>query len=208
MQHTADNQCASTQGMQVMKRLRAFTLVELLIVVVILGILATVVIPMFTDAATNAKSAILKDNLRGIRSALERYKIDHGDYPQLAWIALPYTTDRRGARPGDPDYVSPAIYGPYLRGTWESNGGSEVLVLPLNPFWAYPVPLPGDYSCLAGFNDGQQNPRPMYNCTAIYGYITQYPPSSPGPQDFHAAWGPEGSDCSEGSGDPYCAFDW
>ncbi|MCG8405619.1 MAG: prepilin-type N-terminal cleavage/methylation domain-containing protein, partial [Phycisphaerales bacterium] len=40
-------------------KLKAFTLVELLIVVVILGILAAVVIPQFSDASTDARFSSL-----------------------------------------------------------------------------------------------------------------------------------------------------
>jgi len=78
MQHTADNQCAVTQSMQVAKRLRTFTLVELLIVVVILGILATVVIPSFSKAATETKSAMLKNHLRLVRSQLQVRELQTG----------------------------------------------------------------------------------------------------------------------------------
>ena len=60
-----------------------FTLVELLIVVVILGILAAVVIPQFSDSSDSAREAALKSNLGTLRSAIELYKADHGDYPGL-----------------------------------------------------------------------------------------------------------------------------
>ena len=64
-----------------MKR-NAFTLVELLIVVVILGILAAVVIPQFSDASTDAKFSSLGTNLATIRGQLELYKLQHaGAYP-------------------------------------------------------------------------------------------------------------------------------
>ncbi len=60
-----------------------FTLVELLIVVVILGVLAAVVIPQFADSSDSAREAALKSNLGTLRSAIELYKSDHGDYPGL-----------------------------------------------------------------------------------------------------------------------------
>ena len=53
---------------------RGFTLVELLIVIVILGILAAIVIARFGGATRDSKEANLKGNLRTIRSALESYK--------------------------------------------------------------------------------------------------------------------------------------
>ncbi len=56
-----------------------FTLVEILIVVVILGILAAIVIPQFTDASTEAQLSSLCADLQTMRSQLELYKIQHLD---------------------------------------------------------------------------------------------------------------------------------
>ena len=64
---------------------RAFTLVELLIVVIILGILAAIVVPQFTQASTDTQQSSLTQNLRTIRSQIELYKAQHnGTYPTLA----------------------------------------------------------------------------------------------------------------------------
>ena len=65
-------------------RRNAFTLVELLIVVIILGILAAVVIPQFSDASTDARVSSLTTNLATIRGQIEFYKMQHtGKYPNL-----------------------------------------------------------------------------------------------------------------------------
>ena len=58
---------------------RGFTLVEILIVVVILGILAAIVIPQFTNASTEAKESSLAADLQTMRSQIELYKIQHSD---------------------------------------------------------------------------------------------------------------------------------
>lgn len=63
---------------------KGFTLVEILIVVVILGILAAVVIPQFTNASTEAKENSLKSDLRTMRSQIELYKIRNNDTPPSA----------------------------------------------------------------------------------------------------------------------------
>ena len=60
-------------------RKSGFTLVEILIVVVILGILAAIVIPQFTGASTEAKESSLMSNLQAMRSQVELYKIQHND---------------------------------------------------------------------------------------------------------------------------------
>ena len=62
-----------------MRAKSGFTLVEILIVVVILGILAAIVIPQFTDASTEAKTSALKSDLQMLRSQIELYKIQHND---------------------------------------------------------------------------------------------------------------------------------
>jgi len=68
-----------------MKAKRGFTLVEILIVVVILGILAAIVIPQFTQASTEAKLNSLCSDLQTLRSQIELYKVQHNDVaPTLA----------------------------------------------------------------------------------------------------------------------------
>ena len=62
-----------------MRAKSGFTLVEILIVVVILGILAAIVIPQFTSASTEAKQANLVSNLQAVRSQIELFKIHHND---------------------------------------------------------------------------------------------------------------------------------
>ena len=54
---------------------KAFTLIEILIVVVILGILAAIVIPQFTDASDQANVASMKSQLQTMRSQIELFRI-------------------------------------------------------------------------------------------------------------------------------------
>ena len=52
----------------------AFTLIEILIVVVILGILAAIVVPQFTNAADDANDASVRSQLQTLRSQIELYR--------------------------------------------------------------------------------------------------------------------------------------
>ena len=61
---------------------KGFTLIEILIVVIILGILAAIVIPQFTNASDDARKSSTASQLQTLRSAVELYKLQHGDsYP-------------------------------------------------------------------------------------------------------------------------------
>ena len=60
---------------------KAFTLVEILIVVAILGILAALTLPMFQDYITEAKEAAIKDTLRTVRNAIGLYAVQHDGVP-------------------------------------------------------------------------------------------------------------------------------
>jgi general secretion pathway protein G len=58
-----------------------FTLVEILIVVCILGILAAIVIPQYSESSTEAKFSSLCTDLQTLRSQIELYKIQHNNFP-------------------------------------------------------------------------------------------------------------------------------
>ena len=60
---------------------RGFTLIELMIVIVIVGILATLLIPRIMERPEEARRVKAKMDIRTIESALKLYKIDSGEYP-------------------------------------------------------------------------------------------------------------------------------
>jgi len=60
---------------------RAFSLVEMLIVISILGIMAAIIIPAMKDHSQRAKEAAAKDNLRVLRTAIEAYAAQHNGIP-------------------------------------------------------------------------------------------------------------------------------
>jgi len=110
-----------------MRAQRGFTLVEILIVVVILGILAAIVIPQFTQASSEAKTNSLASDLQSFRSQIELYKCQHTDVlPVLANFTsqMMYTTDIAGnlSNPLSKTRAGAFQYGPYLER------------VPVNPF--------------------------------------------------------------------------
>jgi prepilin-type N-terminal cleavage/methylation domain-containing protein len=60
---------------------KAFSLVELMIVVAILGILAAIVFPEFQNNSEKAKTTAARDNLRILRNAIQLYAAQHNDVP-------------------------------------------------------------------------------------------------------------------------------
>src|SRR3954463_14258954 len=99
-------------------RKSGFTLVEILIVVIILGILAAIVIPQFTNASQDARKSSLVSQLQTIRSQIELYKLQHRDaWPTATglvaaawdWSKMTVKTNDDGTTTGTP------LLGPYLQ---------------------------------------------------------------------------------------------
>lgn len=62
-------------------RNKAFTLVELLVVISIIGVLIGITVPAINVALTHAKTGAMKAKINAVSSGLEMYKNDYGDYP-------------------------------------------------------------------------------------------------------------------------------
>ena len=99
-----------------------FTLVEILIVVIILGVLAGIIIPRFTDASVQSKTNALKEDLRRLRQQIGLYAAEHRDiapgYPaaaptEAAFLAQMTTYSDQG---GNTSATADAThrYGPYF----------------------------------------------------------------------------------------------
>jgi general secretion pathway protein G len=108
-----------------MKAKSGFTLVEILIVVVILGILAAIVIPQFTNASTEAKTNSLMSNLQTVRSQIQLYKVQHND--NLPGVA-------NGTHTAGAGFVNALIGKTDIYGEVGTTYGPYLQQIPKNPF--------------------------------------------------------------------------
>ena len=73
---------------------KGFTLVEIMIVIVIIGILAAIAVPNFISTRDTAHQEACRANLRQLKSAIQMYRIDNGSYPAaVSWTVLKAGTD-------------------------------------------------------------------------------------------------------------------
>ncbi len=83
----------------------AFTLVEMLLVLVILATLAAIVIPKFAGRSEQAKNTAAKAQISSIELALDSFEVDNGFYPKTGALNLLV----------DPPSNAPKWQGPYLK---------------------------------------------------------------------------------------------
>lgn len=60
---------------------KGFTLIELIVVIAVLGVLATLIIPKVVGVKSEAETKAMEANEKIIRNALERYYLEHETYP-------------------------------------------------------------------------------------------------------------------------------
>ena len=117
------------------KRLaRGFTLIEILIVVIILGILAAIVIPQFTNATTSSKTSGVQTTAQSLRGAVQLYYYQHNDSLPPAtnfWTLMMTQTDANGNA-----YVSGSSttgpFGPYMQSIPQNLLNNSTVVIDAN----------------------------------------------------------------------------
>ena len=143
---------------------KGFTLIEILIVVIILGILAAIVIPQFTNASKEAKQSSLVTMVQSLRSQIALFKLQHNDYlpgaaaltgsggtfnSDVFWGQLTEFTDVTGAR-------STAKTDTYDKGPYMQS-------IPKNPL----CPTAGNESIVADGTDAAAQ-------TSVVGFVYDY----------------------------------
>ena len=133
---------------------KAFSIIEILIVVAILGIIAAIVVPQFINHTENAKAAVAKDNLMILRGVIELYELQHGGTPpgymnnlQLPGIMIPNQLTRYTSKTGDSSLTKSQTYcyGPYLKKMSVNSFNNKSTILSLNEDDAFPEPPYGTY---------------------------------------------------------------
>ncbi|MDA7951515.1 MAG: type II secretion system GspH family protein [Pirellulaceae bacterium] len=110
----------------------AFTLIEVLIVVVIMAVLAATILPQFSNSTKDAKESTSKFNLRTLRGQVELYRANHdGVLPGNAWAELTSKTDISGSIGTGATHT----FGPYLHSIPENpfSGKATVKVITNDP---------------------------------------------------------------------------
>jgi general secretion pathway protein G len=104
------------------RRLRGFTLIEIMVVITILGILAALIVPRVVGRTDDAKIAAAKQDIASIMQALKLYRLDNSRYPTTEQ-GLQALITKPGTEP--------------LPGNWKVGGYLERSSVPKDP-WGHP----------------------------------------------------------------------
>jgi len=115
------------------QKFQGFTLIEVMVVVVILGILAAIIVPKVMDRPDTARLVKAKTDIRAIESALNLYKLDNFNYPSTdegLEALIPKYIERMANDPWGNSYLylSPGLHGDmdvYTLGADGLQGGTE-----------------------------------------------------------------------------------
>jgi len=118
-----------------MKSIRGFTLIEVLIVVTLVVILASIGMPVYQNSVKRSREAVLKEDLFRMRDAIDQYYADKNKYPQSLQDLV--TDGYLREVPKDPI----------------TNSADTWTTVPAEPDPANPVAEPGVYNVKSGSED-------------------------------------------------------
>jgi len=116
------------------QKIQGFTLIEVMVVIVILGILAAIIVPKVMDRPDTARLVKARTDIRAIESALNLYKLDNFSYPStdegLEALTPKYIEHLANDPWGNPYlYLSPGLHGDmdvYTLGADGLQGGTGI----------------------------------------------------------------------------------
>ena len=159
MTHVRHNQLTPT----VARRHSAFSLVELVMVVTIIGIVAAIAVPRLASASGTASANALRATLANVRKAIDVYFAEHGSFPgylpgtttpdgtRFAQQLLEYT-DETGA--SNTTYGYPYVFGPYLRAPFAKNPTNNLSTVTVKANPSDPDPADGSVGWVAVLSTG------------------------------------------------------
>lgn len=123
-----------------------FTLIELMVVIVIIGILVAIALPNFIGAQDRAKLSSVKANMHTVQTMLETYAVDWGgtypgDYATLNQEATDRSYNKDYKNPFNP---SSAAYADYTDGTGNVAGAVEYDFVNSTTYYVYGNDKAGD----------------------------------------------------------------
>lgn len=121
-----------------MKNSKGYTLIEMLTVIAIMGILASIAVPSFQRSIVRSKEASLRNTLFVLRDVIDQYYGDFGEYPE----SLEILVEKRYIRevPTDPitrsteTWIFIAPEGEEVTGIYDVHSGSDKISLYSGPY--------------------------------------------------------------------------
>lgn len=141
----------------------AFSLVELIIVVTIIGLIASIAVPRLSSAASSSRAHALEATLTNVRKAIDAYYAEHSRYPgydpatgtpshaRFVDQLLLYTDERGNT---NATLTPPYFFGPYLRAPFPRNPHNKLATVHVKATPTDANPAPGSVGWVAVLSHG------------------------------------------------------
>ncbi len=144
-------------------RSHGFSLVELVIVVVIIGIISAIAVPRVSSAGASASANALDATLTNVRSAIDIYYAEHGSYPGYVpgagtpdgnWFKKQLTQYSDTVGNTSPTKTTTFLFGPYLRAPFPTNKANNLDTVHVKATPAAATPAKGSVGWVAVLSTG------------------------------------------------------